>query len=161
MPSVIADNLRRLLEERGLDANTLAVKLGYGNRAMVDHWLSGRRVPTPGSLRRVAEVLNVTLKEIDPSGSAYVHTGPRRKTLVLDNPSEVGKIPDSHLPTTTTAEGLMRDQVERLKSALSLVPEGRRDYFMRRVSVLAAQLLLEEEEPGTMPGKRARASGKG
>lgn len=55
----------------------------------------------------------------------------------------------------------MRDQIDRLKSALSLVPEGRRDQFIHRMQVLAAQWLLETEEPGAMPGKARRASGNG
>jgi transcriptional regulator with XRE-family HTH domain len=160
MPQDIADNIRRIMEERGVDASVLAERLGYSNRAMVDHWLSGRRIPTHESIQRVAEVLKVAVGEIDPLNSAYKHTGPRTKSHGVDNAVEVSKIPYSQQPPTTT-EGPMSDQVRRLEGALLQIPEEHRDEFVRRVSLTQARFLLELEEPGISPGKRARGSGKG
>lgn len=55
----------------------------------------------------------------------------------------------------------MRDQLKGLEGALSIVPEEHRERFIHQVQRLAAKMLLDAEEPGALPGKRARASGKG
>lgn len=161
MSQDIAENLRRVMAERGIDANTLASELGYRNRATVDHWLSRRRLPTPENIKRAAEVLGVPAEAIDPSGSAYNLTGPRKKSHGVDNNVGVGRIPSSQPQLPTTTEGLMRDQFDRLKGALLQLPQEHRERFTRQVSVLAARLLLELEEPGVLPGKEKRAAGKG
>ena len=160
MPHEIADNIRRLMDERGIDANALAERLGYSNRAMVDHWLSGRRLPTPASIKRLSDVLGVPVSDVDPSGSAYKVSRRRLKSHGVDKSAEVGRIPYSH-PPTTTKEGLMSDQIRRLEGALLQLPEEHREAFIHKVSLLGARMLLDLEEPGDMPGKRARAAGKG
>lgn len=82
MPQTIADNLRHLLKERGLDADELSRRLGYRTRAMVDHWLAGRRAISRQNLGRVAKALDVDPTAIDPVGNAY--TPSHRKTRSVE-----------------------------------------------------------------------------
>jgi transcriptional regulator with XRE-family HTH domain len=71
MPPTIAENLRRVMEAKGVDAIELSRRLRYQGRAMVDHWLAGRRALSKESLSRVAAALEVTVQEIDPAEIAY------------------------------------------------------------------------------------------
>jgi transcriptional regulator with XRE-family HTH domain len=71
MPQTIAENLRRAMEAKRIDAGELARRLQYQNRAMVDHWLAGRRALSQRNLARVATALDVQVAEIDPGETAY------------------------------------------------------------------------------------------
>ncbi len=77
MSQTIAENLRRVMESTGVDAIELSRRLRYQGRAMVDHWLAGRRALSKESLLRVSAAIGVTPHEIDPDDSAY--TPARRK----------------------------------------------------------------------------------
>jgi transcriptional regulator with XRE-family HTH domain len=162
MQQTIAERIRALREARGWSKLELGRRLGGKNpRVTVHRWETGMVIPSPQNVAKVAEVFGVPVSDVDPTGSAYSLTGPRRKSHDVDNVVEVDKIPDSQLPTTSTTEGRMRDQLDRLKGALLQIPAEHRERFTRQVSIAAARLLLELEEPGTMPGKRKRASGEG
>lgn len=65
------------MKQRGIDPPELATRLGYSDRATVDHWLSGRRKLTRTNLGRVAEILKCDPHEIDPEGNGY--TAAQRK----------------------------------------------------------------------------------
>lgn len=92
MPPTIGENLRRALERHGLKPAVLAARLGYSDRAMVDHWLSGRRRLTRASLERVADALGCDPNEIDPKGEAY--TAAQRKA----RSAEKRALQTSHTP---------------------------------------------------------------
>lgn len=160
MPQTIAENLQRVMAERDIDANALASRLGYANRATIDHWLSGRRLPTPDNIRRVAEVLEVPVEAIDPSGSAFKLAGRRKKSHGIDKTAEVGRMPYSQSPTTT-AEGPMKDQIEAVVGALGLVDEDKRPAFVAKVKRLAASMVLGLEDAGAAPAKQKHVAGKG
>jgi transcriptional regulator with XRE-family HTH domain len=85
MLPTIAENLRRVMDECGVDAVELARRLGYGGRATIDHWLSGRRVLTHKNASRAAKALGRPLHDLDPDGEAY--TPRRRKTRAAEKRS--------------------------------------------------------------------------
>lgn len=161
MQTKIAERIRALREERGWSKLELGRRLGGKNpRVTVHRWESGIVNPSPANVEKLASIFGVLKEDIDPSGSAYNLTGPRTKSHGIDNNVEPGRIPSS-LPTTSTTEGSMRDQFDKLKGALLQIPEKHRDGFVHQVSLLQARYLLNLEEPGDMPGKRARVAGKG
>ena len=156
----IAERIRALREERGWSKVELGRRVGGKNpRVTVHRWESGQVVPSPANVVKLASVFGVPKENVDPSGSAYNLTGPRKKQQNVDNSVGPGRIPSS--PPTTTTEGPMRDHVRSLEAALEMVPQDRRERFILRVKKLAARTLLQSEEPDVMPGKRRRASGDG
>lgn len=161
MPPTIAERIRALRDERKWSKSELGRRLGVRNgRFAVHRYEAGDVVPGPRVLEKLAEAFGVPVADIDQLGSASKGSGRRPKSHGIDNNVALGKIPSSP-PTTTPTEGLMRDQVDRLKGALLQIPEEHRERFTRQVSLMQAKFLLELEEPGAMPGKRARVAGKG
>jgi transcriptional regulator with XRE-family HTH domain len=49
---------------RGLSKRELADALGHKDQAQVSKWISGTKDPSPGSLRKLAEVLAVTVDDL-------------------------------------------------------------------------------------------------
>lgn len=95
MPQTIAENLRRIMGAKRIDAVELSKRLGYQDRAMVDHWLAGRRAVSHQNLGRLAEALGVQVDEIDPRGAAY--TPAKRKARAAEKKqSAKAVVPPSH-----------------------------------------------------------------
>lgn len=158
-PSTIATRIKELRTARGWTRTELGRRIGGKNpRVMVYRWEEALAVPSVENVARLAVVFDVSVTEIDPQNQAWTSES-LKKPRIVDTADGVDKIPPS-LPTTTT-EGLMRDQVDRLKGALLQIPTEHRERFARQVSLMAARMLLELEEPGAMPGKQKRVAGKG
>lgn len=96
MPPTIADNLRRVMTEKGVDADELARRLKYKARGMVDHWLAGRRAIGRRNLERVARALVVQIGEIDPAEDAY--TPSKRKARAAEKAVRKRLLRQSHTP---------------------------------------------------------------
>lgn len=60
---VIARNLRRLRAASGLSQTELA-KAARVNSFAISHWESGRRIPTPQNIMRLAKGLGCTLNDL-------------------------------------------------------------------------------------------------
>jgi transcriptional regulator with XRE-family HTH domain len=72
MPHRIAERLRFFREKKGgWSKGELARQLGYRTVATVSHWETGKRVPTPENLKRIAALLDCTVEELDPNGEAF------------------------------------------------------------------------------------------
>lgn len=102
MPLTIAENLRRVMKTRLMDAVELSRRMGYQDRAMVDHWLAGRRAVSHRNLIRIAEVLGVQVSEIDPAGTAYTPSqrqtrAAEKKQYINGSAAVANNIPPSQL----------------------------------------------------------------
>jgi transcriptional regulator with XRE-family HTH domain len=96
MPPTIAENLRRVMGATGVDAIELSRRLGYPNRATVDHWLAGRRKISRVNLVRVAGALEVEPRELDPNGEAYKPS--MRKERSAEKKTTDRSLQKSHTP---------------------------------------------------------------
>lgn len=98
MPLTIAENLRLVMKNRLVDAVELSRRMGYQDRAMVDHWLAGRRAVSHRNLERIARALGVQVSEIDPAGTAY--TPSQRKTRAAEKKQYINgsSVVTSHIP---------------------------------------------------------------
>jgi transcriptional regulator with XRE-family HTH domain len=82
MPQTIAESLRQVMKAMGVDTVELSKRLGYSDRAMVDHWLAGRRAVSHRNVLRLAQALGVPATAIDPAGAAY--TPSKRKARAAE-----------------------------------------------------------------------------
>jgi transcriptional regulator with XRE-family HTH domain len=176
----LGDNLRRLRVAKGVSQQDVADAVGLKKPGPISEYENGTRKPGPKRLRQLASYFGVRVDEIGapwtkraasasegligvtkpPIGSD--NSSERRdRDSTVDRPAEVGKIPNSPQQQPTTTEGPMSDQVRRLEGALLLLPEQHRESFVRKISLIAAQMLIDLEGPGVTPGKRKRASGEG
>jgi transcriptional regulator with XRE-family HTH domain len=96
MPPTIAENLRRIMNTQRVDAVELSGRLGYQDRAMVDHWLAGRRAVSHRNVLRIAQALEVPATAIDPAGAAY--TPSKRSARAAEKRSVETVAPPSHSP---------------------------------------------------------------
>lgn len=55
---ILAENLRELMNEKGISQQTLANAVGV-SEASVSFWLSGRKYPTPGKVQKIADFFGV------------------------------------------------------------------------------------------------------
>ena len=55
---VFANNLRRIMESKGIEQRTLAEVVGVSD-ASVSFWLSADRYPSPGKIQKIADFLGV------------------------------------------------------------------------------------------------------
>lgn len=55
---VFANNLRRILESKGIEQKALAEVVGVSD-ASVSFWLSADRYPSPGKIQKIADFLGV------------------------------------------------------------------------------------------------------
>ena len=95
MPQTIAESLRQVMKARGVDAVELSKRLGYSDRAMVDHWLAGRRAVSHRNVLRLAQALGVPATAIDPAGAAY--TPSKRKARAAEKKQSAETVaPPSH-----------------------------------------------------------------
>jgi len=56
------DNLDQILKSRGIKQSWLAKKLGV-TRESVNHWVKGKNQPGTKNLKKIAEILNISLDE--------------------------------------------------------------------------------------------------
>lgn len=98
MPPTIAENLRRIMKTQRVDAVELSRRLGYQDRAMVDHWLAGRRAVGHRNLVRLAEALNVPVREIDPAETAYTPSQRKARSEEKKQYAEASSAAASNLP---------------------------------------------------------------
>lgn len=97
MPQTIAESLRQVMKAQGVDTLELSKRLGYSDRAMVDHWLAGRRAVSHRNVVRLAHALGVQPTAIDPAGAAY--TPSKRKARAAEKrQSAETVVPPSHSP---------------------------------------------------------------
>lgn len=84
MVAPVADSISARLalyrERAGLSRLKLARLMGYERATTIDHWESGRRLPTPENLDRLAGILKCRVGDLDPQGDAFT---PERRRAVL------------------------------------------------------------------------------
>lgn len=111
-------SLRRHLQRTGYTIEDVADQIGLSRQA-VSAWLTGRTTPSPQSLARVAQVLDVTPADLTPG-------------VPLDSMT---------LQDMRTRAGLSQSAVARklgiLQSLLSEIERGRRDLSMDVAAKLA------------------------
>lgn len=97
MPQTIAESLRQVMKAQGVDTVELSKRLGYSDRAMVDHWLAGRRAVSHRNVLRLAHALGVQPTAIDPAGAAY--TPSKRTSRAAEKRQSAETVtPPSHSP---------------------------------------------------------------
>jgi len=62
----IANNLKKILKEKGITQRELAEKSGLSTSAISDY-VNGKNLVPPGKLQKIAESLNVSKGDIDPT----------------------------------------------------------------------------------------------
>lgn len=60
---VFANNLREILNEKGVSQQTLADNIGVSKSA-VSFWLSGQKYPSPGKIQKIADYLGVRKSQL-------------------------------------------------------------------------------------------------
>lgn len=65
--TVIGANLIRLRKARGLTGRQLALRIGHANSGAISQFESGKHIPGPGLLARLAEALGVDVGELTNS----------------------------------------------------------------------------------------------
>lgn len=154
-------NLTRLMEQKSLTHNDLADFMGWASAEQYWRWERGDRRISTHTTRRLAEWLGVPAEELDANREAFdVDTrGPSpRQPKSLDRGDSTGVQASSHT-IPTTPEGPMPEQLEKLRSALDLVPEPVRARFLEEVRDLAARLRLGLEEGHVGNRRRSRRTG--
>jgi transcriptional regulator with XRE-family HTH domain len=98
MPPTIAENLRRIMKTQRVDAVELSRRLGYQDRAMVDHWLAGRRAVGHRNLARLAEALSVPAEQIDPAETAYTPSQRKARSEEKKQHAEASSAAANNIP---------------------------------------------------------------
>jgi transcriptional regulator with XRE-family HTH domain len=97
MSELLGRKIRELRESRGWSASELARRMGNkGARTTLSLWENDKRRPTGESLTKLAELLGVSVRELDPQGRAY---NPARRGRAR---SKMPGIQDGRTPADTS-----------------------------------------------------------
>lgn len=79
----LARNLRAALESKGLKQADVIRAFPEVSAAIVGHWFSGRRQPQLDNLRKLADILDVSLASLVASDPEYAQTAEEKLALKM------------------------------------------------------------------------------
>lgn len=68
MPGDFGERLSAVMKETGFSAQRLGRELGYRDGRSVRRWKNGGVTPYAGTIRRMAEIMNVPVERLMPDG---------------------------------------------------------------------------------------------